>query len=342
MKEMFIRKLSITACLLVSLVLLPGCGQHAWADKKLSQGVGWEPEQIIFLPWGKGQGQAGKIERQEGASEGPAGFALSQAGELYLLDKVNCRILKFNPAGAWVSQIPLPMSRPCWEGTTFEYIEVSPGGDIVLLDPTVEQVLVILDPTGKETARYKLADLGIPAHKHRQAVTEMFFAEDGLYLDYRKFFDNSLKIVKGNKYPGKPFKGKEQFLTYSIGFDKSEKAHRLTLMIDSPKTPENSKEKTLMFKGFEFITGHLFDSDQQKNIYFVYSYAKRIKKPDNISESGYIGIKFDEQFNQIAKFQFIPKKEIDLDYVNNVRVSPEGKLYLMIFSKEGVRIFRWP
>jgi hypothetical protein len=170
----------------------------------------------------------------------------------------------------------------------------------------------------------------------------MFFAEDGLYLDYRKFFNNALKPVKGNKYPGRPFEGKGKYLTYNINYDNNNNEYRIILRVEAPESPVNEKEKVITVKDIEGLVVNLVDSDLHNNIYLVYNYWKRDQKTHKITKKSYIGIKYNEQFNQISQFQFIPKDMLDLDYTKNVRLTQEGKLYLMHFTPKGVQILRWP
>lgn len=333
-------------CILFFLLLVPGLAfvrQTSASNIPTAGGAEHRLKEVIFIPWGKGPGQAGKLERQEGASEGPASFALSPTEEFYLLDQVNARVLKFGPAGRLLSQIPLPA--PHAEGALFQDIAVAPDGKLALLDNLVAQALVILDPGGMEIRRYNFSQFGIATRRGSQSVgSRMFISGDGLYLEdlttnrWFRPLNNAFELVKFDRHLGLPYRGGKELLNINVKFDKGKKLYQVTLT-SSEYTQLNQKEKK--FFAPDFYHTVLFDHDSNNNIYFVYYYSKVSEKTGNPSESGYIGIKFDKDFQEIGRFKLVLRNEFPLDYVNNCKVTPEGKLYLMIYTPKGVQIFRW-
>jgi len=66
-------------------------------------------EELIFLPWGDGPGQAGLTpEAEDELQLGPHGIAVSLSSELAIVDRVNRRALVFDARGEPLREIVLP------------------------------------------------------------------------------------------------------------------------------------------------------------------------------------------------------------------------------------------
>jgi len=66
----------------------------------------YERKVIIKAKVGKGPGEIGVIG--EGREEGPEGIAVDSAGNVFILDQINKRILKFSPNGKYQKLISIP------------------------------------------------------------------------------------------------------------------------------------------------------------------------------------------------------------------------------------------
>lgn len=292
----------------------------------------------LLIPWGQGPGQAGKATPPEGAAEGPASFAVSSAGEIYLLDQVNDRILWFSAAGKCLSQIPLNSeSLEFRDRAYYEELEIAPGGQLVVLDPTLRQELVVFTPEGRVAARYPLASFGVAATPHDQCVYQRIWVyPDGLYLQearsgrYFRPLNADLKPVKYHRLPGLPFQRSKKLLSSEYNFKNKE----IILTITDKET---LKEKTRIIKEKDIIV-YYFGKDQSDYIYVVYHlYPDQKQKRSKIE-----GVKYDQELHEKAKFSLIIPNEIHLDRELKVKVTQDGTVYLMAYTSPGVQIFRWP
>lgn len=308
------------------------------------------PKPVLSIPWGSGPGQAGKLERKEGESEGPASFAVSATGELYLLDQVNARVLKFSPAGRLVATIPIPVSKPeCQEGASFEDIVLAPDGNLLLLDVFVLQSVFILDQTGKEVNRYHFSQFGIKTRVGDQIIGKtMLFLPDGLYLEHvspetyeSRWFrplDQSLRLVKYDRYTGFPFKSGKELLRIKTTYDGKKRKSFIILS-------RQKKDFTEVVKNISVphhVSGiPLFTFDQQNRIYLIYNNINE-DNPKKPVDLGYTGIIFAENFRELSRFRYRPPaNELDLYCEHHWKVGQNGKVYYLSFLPEGVRILCW-
>jgi len=129
-------------------------------------------EESLRSPWGPGEDQLGLSDPEEGSLEGPMSFAVSGAGEIFVLDQINERIQVFLD-GNRVRSISIP-------GSTFEDVELSPDGSIWLLDRSVRDSVMLLDPSGNIRSEVALTGAGV---SRGGLVTGTYCREDGLWVE---------------------------------------------------------------------------------------------------------------------------------------------------------------
>jgi hypothetical protein len=177
-----------------NLCIAPGGGSVD--DTKDDPGGGGTGEpvagEVMRSSWGPGEGQLGRSEPDEGSVEGPMSFAVSGSGEIFVLDQINERIQVFLD-GIRVRTIPIP-------GSTFEDIELDRDGGIWLLDRSVRQSVVLLDPLGDIQGEVALAGAGVP---RGGLVTGTYCREDGLWVEV---FPDLVRIAdaSGGPDPARP------------------------------------------------------------------------------------------------------------------------------------------
>jgi hypothetical protein len=147
------------------------------------------PQLLVSIPWGSGDGQAGRTEAEESAPCGPMSFAVTPAGRIHVLDQVNRRVLRFDPAGAPLAPVPIGSD-------TFQDIEIGPDGELVLLDRLVDGAVVVLDGAGEELARHGVVGTGIA---QGGGITAMLLRDDGLWLEYNH--QHSVRVLDGGLEP---------------------------------------------------------------------------------------------------------------------------------------------
>jgi hypothetical protein len=150
-------------------------------------------EEVLRSSWGLNKGQLGFSEPDEGSIEGPMSFAVSDSGEILVLDQINERIQVFLD-GTPGRTISIP-------GSTFEDIELDQAGNIWLLDRSVRRSVVLLDPYGNILSEAFLVGTGVP---RGGLVTGIYCREDGLWVEV---FPDLVRIAdaSGRPDPARPW-----------------------------------------------------------------------------------------------------------------------------------------
>lgn len=332
---------------LVLIIPLLGYAPEIWAANPPAAKPAKPPalQQVVFLPWGKGPGQAGKLIREEGAAEGPQSFAVAHNGEVFLLDQRNARIIHLGADGTVLNHLPVPVAKPeCQEGATFVDIAVTADGTIVLLDNLVECCFVVLDPDGTRRHRYDLATFGINVRRGEQAVGNMASVDDDLYVEdlkaggYRRVFDRARQPVYQDQFPGLPYKQREQFLLSRVEFDQHQKAYRFTLSINDYRSRQVLRTASWLIKDHPAVLA--LSADRQQHLHLVYASFPEIQKPQAIPET-ITWLQFDDNLREISRRTTVRPEQSPVEMNVSARISPSGQLYLMHFTKKGVQIWRW-
>jgi len=331
----------------VLLVLLLGLAPGGWAANSPGQKAVRQPDphQVAFLPWGQGPGQVGKLIRKEGAAEGPQSFAVSANGEVFLLDQLNSRIIHLAADGTVLNYLPAPVAKPeCQEGATFMDIAVGADGTIVLLDNLVDHCFVVLDPDGTRRHRYELAAFGIAVQPGEQAVGNLALVDDELYVEdikaggYQRVFDRARQPVHHDQFPGLPYKQREQFLLTRVEVDQRKKAYRFTLSINDYRTGQVLKTVSWLTKDHPSVLA--VNADRQQHLHLVYASLPEVQKPQAIPET-ITWLRFDENLREISRRTMVRQEPLPLEMHVSARITPQGKLYLMNFTKKGVQLCRY-
>jgi len=331
----------------VLLVLLLGLAPGGWAANSPGQKAVRQPDphQVAFLPWGQGPGQVGKLIRKEGAAEGPQSFAVSANGEVFLLDQLNSRIIHLAADGTVLNYLPVPVARPeCQEGATFVDIAVMADGRIVLLDNLIDHCFIILDQAGTLRHRHDLAAFGIAVRPGEQAVGNMALVDDELYVedlgegDYRRVFDRAGQPLHNDRFPGLPYKQRQQFILSRMDVDQHQKAYRFTLSVNDEKTRQVLKTASWLVKDHAYVLA--LNADRQNHLHLVYASFPEGRKPPTISET-ITWLRFDENLREISRRTMVRQEPLPLEMHVSARITPSGQLYLMNFIEKGVQIWRW-
>ncbi len=334
-------------CLPVLIVLVLGVASGGWAANPPAKKTAPQPHphQVAFLPWGQGPGQAGKLIRQEGAPEGPQSFAVAANGEVFLLDQLNSRIIHLAANGSVLNHLPVPVSKPeCQEGAAFMDIAVGADGRIVLLDNLVDHYFIILDQAGTLRHRYDLAAFGIPVRRGEQAVGHMALVDDELYIEdlreggYRRVFDRAGQPVHNDRFPGLPYKQRQQFILTHFEFDQQKKADRLTLSIKDGQTQQTVETVSWHVKDYAYLLA--LSADRQNHLHLVYASFPEGQKPPATSET-LTWLRFDANLREISRKTMVRPEQLPLDMNVSARITPQGELYLMNFTKKGMQLCRY-
>lgn len=133
-----------------------------------------EPEIVVRADWGSGDGQLGRRGGQESAPEGPMSFAITPTDEVWVLDQVNRRLVRFDTAGRPDRTLPIGSD-------TFQDLALAPGGQFVLLDRLAARLVRVLDEGGSVRSETPLEGVGIA---EGGGTTALFARGDGVWVEY--------------------------------------------------------------------------------------------------------------------------------------------------------------
>jgi hypothetical protein len=165
------------------------------------------PEVVLQIPWGKGGATLARLDAQEGASEGPMSFAVDSSGELYVLDQVEKRIVRFDARGQLQSEIALP-------APTFQELDVTEDGRFVVLDRLARASLLVLASDGQTIREVGAVGEGIP---EGGGITAMLAERDGIWLEFGhtncvRLLDSKLEPTVRTVVRGRPYNASSRLL----------------------------------------------------------------------------------------------------------------------------------
>lgn len=305
-------------------------GKTEKSSKSGAQVKSQGPELILELPWGSGGWNAGKKEAGESAPEGPMSFALSPAGDIYILDQVNFRVLKFYSDGMPASQIPI-------SAAAFQDIEVSGSGKIILLDRLVGSCVVVMEPDGKEVSSWPVTGAGIA---EGGGVTAMFLDKDGLWLEYNhgymvRVLDDSLKACHRSVVPGRKLKTGSSVVAAAV-----EKPGKARVWTVHPGTGSKLGEKLFSF-GQDVYRIAWIETDGSGAIHCMFHLVEWFDAANRTPPlEKVVVVKLDKNLKQKASFSS-PYTIRAWEQFREFRVTGEGDVVQMAFTNGGVRLLRW-
>jgi hypothetical protein len=328
---------SIIAVGAILLLFSQFCGLNSNETKTSLKG----PELALFLPWGSGEWEAGRTMVEEGVSTAPRSFAISAAGEIYVLDRDNSRVLKFQKNGSPASQFSLQYG-------AYEDIEVAQDGKLIILDRFRRQSIIILEENGIEKANYGIVGRGI---KQVGGVGLMVLCKNGLYLDYSwnsdsylvHLLDGSLQPVERKIIPGNTlFRDCKKTVDVRLPRGRDE----AVLRINDVKTGGKLKEKVISLEGKENCSFYCLEVDRYNQIHLIlYSFKEIVTNADkHLPNEIYTFLTLDKNLKEIREITFPPPEDgiyLGDDPFRSFRVVSTGEIYFMTYTEKGLKILRW-
>lgn len=281
-------------------------------------------------------------ERLEGASTGPKSFTISAAGEIYVLDQVNSRVLKFRDDGSPESQFPLP------DGA-YEDIDVTQDGKLILLDRFRRKSLIVLDENGKEKAVFGIAGRGI---KQLGGIGPMVLCKNGLYLDSDHsdseshlvhLLDGALqpaerKIIPGNKI--------SRDCKKAVDFDLPWGSDNVVLKPIDIETGGKLAENVISLEGKENCYIACLEAEHNNKIHLILCSSKEnLTDADrHVPNEIYTYLTLDKNLKEINKVTFTsPEDRIYLadEPFRSFRIAHRGETYFMNYTEKGLKLLRW-
>jgi len=310
------------------LVSVAGQPKQSPSGKSASNPSG--PNPVLSLPWGHEGASAGRIDGDESSSEGPMSFDVASDGSIYLLDQVNLRVLVFRSDGTLSREIPIA-------GATYQDIEVTGDGRIVLLDRLVQASLLVIDQRGSVLGEHPVVGDGIP---EGGGITAMFAREDGVWLEFGhayevRVLDANLQPTERVIQPGREFDGAKSSVGAAIDHQGGAK-----LWLGDPASGATLATADLLLE-HPIARIVWIESDAQGYVQvFLHQLEFDATYPQQVNFEQVIGLRFDSQLKQVGTLTS-PHVITEWEQFREFRVTADGGVYQMAFDKDGVAIYRW-
>lgn len=298
--------------------LVPATG---WATPSSGQALPW-----LFLPWDDG---VGRILGNEADSEGPKSFAVKPDGGVLILDQVNLRVLDLDANGELTGTIPLPAA-------TFDDVEQFDGRAVLALDRLGARTLLVMDLVGNPLAEVELEGRGID---RAGLVTAMLPRTDGVWLEVRHRY--SVKVLDRHLNP----------CTRQIVLGRPvERGQSLHGALDGnggvtvSRSPRNHRVATrgVTLSGRDPIRRIVWlDEDATGTVYAVlHEAAFASTTPFRVQNERYRMVILDSQLQELARLES-PWVLTLYDQRVELRVGPQGRLWQMAMTDDGVLLLHW-
>ena len=136
--------------------------------------AGQEPDVVVRASWGSEPGQLGRRDADESAPEGPMSFTVAPGGDVWVLDQVNFRLVRFDADGRFGEAIDVGSE-------TFQSLALGAGGELVLVDRLAARTVRVLASNGTWLGEVPLEGIGIP---EGGGTTAVFARDDGVWIEY--------------------------------------------------------------------------------------------------------------------------------------------------------------
>jgi hypothetical protein len=347
--------------------------EEEFAKKYLENYVSKE---ILFLPWGSGEGKIGLYEENMGPIQGvgpdyiyrscATGIAIDKNLNIYLTDGINKRIQKFNKEGRLINTIKT--SSNC------RVIEIDKEGNVYVLGTVAKEDIVteflIEKISHNFTKTYSINPIKT-TYKIRQykgdgkwEPTLIDFIPERIWVDSRDnilISDNKLLfgiVLIGTKKQIFTFDQMEkvnsitkQGFNYQYNFYKKDHSRKMVLYnIQNKKITESlTIDDSEIIKKFN-LKGSLYlkqiDFDKEGNVYLVYSDLGRFgyelsRYGKYISEPTLLVLKLNKKGQLVAKIEMPAKYWVEDHIPQFVEITDDGNIYQLLAEREGLHILKW-
>ncbi|MBW2524897.1 MAG: hypothetical protein JRI23_12005 [Deltaproteobacteria bacterium] len=287
------------------------------------------PDVVLQLPWGAMGATLGRLDGQQGASEGPMSFAVPHADQMLVLDQVNERLARFDAKGALIAETPIV-------APTIQEFEPWEDDTFVLLDRLVRQSLIIVDRHGGVIREEPIVGMGIP---EGGLVSAMIAEPDGIWLEVGhvervRVLDAQLAPCPRTIRRGRPFSAD----------------HNLVAALDGPGAAalwlEHDQTQSVPAKtqvqSARFIARIVWaEIDAGRNVHAMF-HQLEYDPVDHVTVTfeRVLGVRYDPWLREVGRFtssRVIRRWEQFREF----RVEPDGTTYQMAFDANGVTFLRW-
>lgn len=302
---------------------------------KIGELIRKQKREVVFkAAWGAGPGQLGRDDGQEAESTGPMSFAVDNSGRLFVLDQVNKRIQVYNSSGKYSKAIPIPTS-------FFSDIDIEQSGNLFLLDKDISKSIVLIDDTGKELKRLRLADLGI---SETGGVGGIYSRKNGLWVENDGI---SIRICDAS---GKPEKKRPRVKGVPAGDDnyflEARKLGDITVsvIINTMHRVVNNYDLYYQIPVLYFTVQ---EADKNGNLYIGVQLFEegdgpggRKGPPFSIEDNHEVIVVTDDKGREKRRI-YMPVSRTGLSINRSVRIAPQGAIYQLVLEDNEAVMWRY-
>lgn len=280
----------------------------------------------MLLPWDTA---VGRIIGDESASEGPESFAPMPDGSLLVLDQVNQRVLHLDAEGGVQGTFALPVS-------TFEDIEQFEGRAVLVLDRLAGRALYVFDLQGQVLAEVPVEGRGI---ERGGSITAMLPRPDGVWLevDHRysvKVLDRRLRPCQRQVILGRPIVNGRSLRAELDG-------NGGVSVSTSPRTEREAAQTATLVGEAPIERIVWLDADAQGRVYVVLHEVDRSDEPPfQVRGERYLMVVLGGRLRELGRTPS-PWVRTEYDQHAELRLGPDGRLWQMAFTPEGVLLVDW-
>ena len=163
-------------------------------------------------PWGSALGQLGHDRPHEANPEGPMSLTSDAHGNVFVLDNVNRRLVRYDRDGHAAQAFPLSQGAP-------QDVAVARDGSMAVLDRHADQNVTILGPDGATRGTLPLVGTGIT---EAGAVTSMIVDGNDVYVEREHGPLVRIGDINGTadptrgEIPGRPTRDGQSYITAGL------------------------------------------------------------------------------------------------------------------------------
>ncbi|NOZ86169.1 MAG: hypothetical protein GXP49_07865 [Deltaproteobacteria bacterium] len=291
-----------------------------------------DKEVIFKAAWGSGPEDVGHKLPENGAPEGPMSFFVAPDGGIFILDQVNKRMIhvKDHKADKTISI----------GSDTFQDIAVTSSGDIALLDRLAGKKVDVLEPDGNLVSSLPIEGKGVP---EGGGVTGLFVKDNGIWVE-----DEHARLVRIADAHGVPDPNRPSIL----GRPSLDGSMNILARIEHPRgvvlqirSTDNPGEESVASVTFASRISFLVElaTDRIPRIFL----AARLMDIDDAPPYRVRGVHnvvvvLDRTGKEITRLSLpAPGRDVDEEQFKSIRIGPDGSIYQLLFSSNGIVLTRW-
>jgi hypothetical protein len=257
-------------------------------------------------------------------------FTVSSFGELFVLDQVNERIAVYGPDGAFLQAIPLP-------APTFQDLEVTDSGVLLVLDRLARRSLLLLGADGKMLGEEAIEGEGVP---EGGAVTGMFVEPDGVFLEVGhqtrvRLLDRALAKGDRAKRSGRPTG--EPGLSLGAALDGAGGA---ALWLEDEEDGTILAERELVFPREVARIAWVEPDGLGHLVAALHLWTWSAEDPRKVAHEESVILVLDPWLGRLAEIRS-PYVATHWEQFREFKVSEDGAIHQLALSEDGVRLLRW-